>query len=215
MEMHLSPADEWGSESDLPMLMLGSARSQRRRTLTNSFIPAEATLPMISRYGRPDSLSSSSSERLLLSGPRCIISGTCIGWSTCQRESSGLGCPRNYFLWRPRARGCRAGSSMGGAWRGRRDRPAKLPVRVTPWRHEGDSVGAGSGLRRPERSHRNCMQARQRRGTTREPVQYCGALTMARADELSEESNADELENRTLIDQMLSKTKIRPTVLPR
>ena len=165
MEMHLSPTDDWGSESDLPMLMLGPARTQRRRRLTNSFIPAQATLPMISRYGRPDS-SSSSEHRAFTLLSRAVpvpvhISGSCIGWSTCQRELGArlYSCTRNYFLWRPRARGCRAGS-MGGAGRGRRrDRPAQLPVRVTtPWRPEGDSVGAGSGLRRPERSHRNRMQ---------------------------------------------------------
>jgi hypothetical protein len=158
---------------------------------------------MISRYGRPCVYSSPV--------PGALFLGLALGGRPARERARGSAVLGIIFC------GVRAGSSMGGAWRGRRDRPAKLPVRVTPWRHEGDSVGAGSGLR----SHRNCMQidshlqARQRRGTTREPVQYCGALTMARAHELSEESNADELENRTLIDQMLSKTKIRPTVLPR
>jgi hypothetical protein len=127
MEMHLSPADEWGSESDLPMLMLGSARSQRRRTLTNSFIPAEATLPMISRYGRPDSLSSSPV-------PGALFLGLALGGRPARERARGSAVLGIIFC------GVRAGSSMGGAWRGRRDRPAKLPVRVTPWRHEGDSV---------------------------------------------------------------------------
>lgn len=80
--------------------------------------------------------------------------------------------------------------SMGG----RRDRPAKLPVRVTPWRREGDSVGAGSGVppEHPEvRWVRSAATAAcQRRGKTREPIRHCGALTMAREPmRLSEGSN--------------------------
>lgn len=105
-----------------------------------------------------------------------------------------------------------------GAWRGRRDRPAKLPVRVTPWRREGDSVGAGSGVppdseapgspMGPIRSYRIHTAADARRGKTREPVRHCGALTMAREPMSCRmdpifQSNADELENRTPIDRMM------------
>lgn len=90
-----------------------------------------------------------------------------------------------------------------GVARGRRDRPAKRRVvRVTPWRHEGDSVRAGINTSPPQ-LHADGFAAAAAAGAPAQgrAVQYCGALTMARAHELSEESNADELENRTPIEQ--------------
>jgi hypothetical protein len=129
-------------------------------------------VPMITAYGRV----AGSWRRLLLlllprPAPPVLRPGSIcqaiapVGWG---RGGAGA---EELFLWRPRARGWREGSGMGGAWRGRRDRrPAKVAVRGTPWRREGDGVGARG-------SPSGCGQGRgQRRGATRQPVHSTAEL---------------------------------------
>ena len=73
----------------------------------------------------------------------------------------------------------RVGGARAPAWAGRGAGGGTVVqlrrlVRGAPWRREGDGVGARG-------SPSGCGQGRgQRRGATRQPVQYCGALTMAR-----------------------------------
>ena len=74
----------------------------------------------------------------------------------------------------------RVGGARAPAWAGRGAGGGTVVqlrrlVRGAPWRREGDGVGARG-------FPSGCGQGRgQRRGATRQPVQYCGALTMARA----------------------------------